>query len=213
MCRSPDYPPVSKDPQHSDPFTITAFYVRVHPSLFEFQDHEPDFLTLLLNPHPAFSLRRIRLPNHEFVYASKQNVRATTNVMRFQLFDGKTKLLKGAIRIGEDKCEVIPSILGAEIWVSLDNKVAIATKSAKTVCNNKNMIKKKSKLEDIPEEAELRADDGANPEIEEAAIHLEMDLEVLRKAMDMGIWALCLGFGFMVSKSFHHSFRARPTFF
>ncbi|XP_057753293.1 uncharacterized protein LOC130972958 [Arachis stenosperma] len=208
MCRSPDYPSFSKDSQHSDPLTITAFYVRVHPSLFEFQDHEPDFLTLLLNPAATtISLRRIRLPNHEFVYASKQNVRATTNVMRFQLFDGKTKLLKGAIRIGDDNCEVIPSILGAEIWVS------IATKSAKTVCNNKNMIKKKSKLEDIPEEAELRADDGDNPEIKEAAIHLEMDLEVLRKAMDMGIWALCLGFGFMVSKSFHHSFRARPTFF
>ncbi|MED6206352.1 hypothetical protein PIB30_025897 [Stylosanthes scabra] len=112
---------------------------------------------------------------------------------------------------------------------------AIPTKPAKKVCCNKMMMRSKKKiseLEDIPEEAEFLVDDVGAPqnmeeanmqldlgvdldveahqEIEEASMHLEKDLEVLRKAMDMGVWALCLGFGFVVSKSFH---RARPTLF
>ncbi|KAK7393843.1 hypothetical protein VNO78_22407 [Psophocarpus tetragonolobus] len=56
-----------------------------------------------------------------------------------------------------------------------------------------------NKLEDIPEETELPVD--YVPELEEARLHLETDLKVLRMSMDMGIWALCLGFGFILSRT------------
>ncbi|CAJ1965264.1 unnamed protein product [Sphenostylis stenocarpa] len=60
----------------------------------------------------------------------------------------------------------------------------------------------KHKLVDIPKETELRIDaDGATPELEEACHHLETKLEVLRIAMDVGICALCLGFGYVLSRS------------
>ncbi|RDX88414.1 hypothetical protein CR513_29994, partial [Mucuna pruriens] len=49
--------------------------------------------------------------------------------------------------------------------------------------NKKQRIKK---LEDIPEETDLPID---TPQLQ-----LERDLELLNRAMDMGIWALCLGF-------------------
>lgn len=79
--------------------------------------------------------------------------------------------------------------------------------------NKKHRINKlKLLLEDIPEDKELRIDDDnndveyANPEVEEA---LEMDLEVLRRAFDMGIWVVCLGLGYMFSRA---NFRPPPTF-
>ena len=183
----------------------------------------------------------MRLPNDAItdedvtVFGCKQKVRATAQVLRFQLYVGETKLLKGAIRKLEDnhhsnlkleccKCELMPgafSISEADLLVAFDGHVATSGKvtvKEHWMRNSKHRTNK-SKLEDIPEETELRVDadvgvdDDANPEIEEAAIHLEMDLEVLRKAMDMGIWVLCLGLGFMVSKASITNFRPRPTFF
>lgn len=84
----------------------------------------------------------------------------------------------------------------------------------------------KTTLEDIPEETELRSDtnveshddddvdefDGTT-ELEEAQVHLETDLEVLRRAMDMGIWALCLGFGYMLSRTSIPHLRKPPRIF
>ncbi|CAI8597833.1 unnamed protein product [Vicia faba] len=64
----------------------------------------------------------------------------------------------------------------------------------------------KLKLENIPEETELyvdnRNEDTHAEELEEACIHLEMDLQVLRKSMDVGLCVLCLGLGYMVSTKF-----------
>ncbi|KAG4958202.1 hypothetical protein AAZX31_13G001900 [Glycine max] len=63
-----------------------------------------------------------------------------------------------------------------------------------------NIRLKRKKLEDIPEETELPID--TNPaEVEEASLHLETDLEILSRAMDMGLWALCLGFGYILSRA------------
>ncbi|CAL5203475.1 unnamed protein product [Lathyrus oleraceus] len=68
------------------------------------------------------------------------------------------------------------------------------------------------KLENIPEETELyvdnRNEDTHRKELEEACIHLEMDLEVLRKSIDIGVCVLCLGLGYLVS----NKFRLRPRF-
>ncbi|XP_058727728.1 uncharacterized protein LOC131599360 [Vicia villosa] len=64
----------------------------------------------------------------------------------------------------------------------------------------------KLKLENILEETELYVDNSNEDihleELEEACIHLEMDLEVLRKSIDVGVCVLCLGLGYMVSTKF-----------
>ncbi|KAK7282008.1 hypothetical protein RIF29_10468 [Crotalaria pallida] len=82
--------------------------------------------------------------------------------------------------------------------------------------SNKLRMNKLNKLEDIPEDKELLVrnsyndiniddDDGGgdvivNQELEEA---LEIDLEVLRRTFDMGIWVVvCLGLGgYMFSRA------------
>ncbi|KAL2327118.1 hypothetical protein Fmac_020545 [Flemingia macrophylla] len=69
---------------------------------------------------------------------------------------------------------------------------------------------KRHKLEDIPEETELRVDTQSHDAFEEVQVHLETDLEILRRAMDVGIWALCLGFGFMLSRNSIPRFRRPP---
>lgn len=67
-------------------------------------------------------------------------------------------------------------------------------------------ITNKLKLENIPEETELYVDNSNKDthveDLEEACIHLEMDLEVLRKSIDVGVCVLCLGLGYMVSTKF-----------
>ena len=90
------------------------------------------------------------------------------------------------------------------------NELVPKEKNTMLVAKTKNIKHtnnyKLKKLEDIPEETEL--EDETHPELEEACVHLEMDLQVLRKSLDMGLCVLCLGVGYMVSTKF----RPRPKF-
>lgn len=82
------------------------------------------------------------------------------------------------------------------------------TKTIKNINRRTNKLK----LEDIPEETELHIDNDndndTDPEFEEACSHLEIDLQVLRRSLDMGLCVLCLGLGYIVSTKF----RPRPKF-
>lgn len=90
------------------------------------------------------------------------------------------------------------SLLELELELELDGVVNVVKHK-----QQHNMRLKRNKLEDIPEETELPPIDiDTNPaELEEAGLHLETDLEILRRAMDMGLWALCLGFGYILSRA------------
>ncbi|KAG4906940.1 hypothetical protein AAZX31_20G060300 [Glycine max] len=90
------------------------------------------------------------------------------------------------------------SLLELELELELDGVVNVVKHK-----QQHNMRLKRNKLEDIPEETELPPIGiDTNPaELEEAGLHLETDLEILRRAMDMGLWALCLGFGYMLSRA------------
>jgi len=72
---------------------------------------------------------------------------------------------------------------------------------------------KKHKLEEIPEESELGIDGDATPEIQEACLRLEKELEVLRMGIDVGICALCLGFCYALSPSAKRFPRLSSSFF
>ncbi|OIW21860.1 hypothetical protein TanjilG_13729 [Lupinus angustifolius] len=117
--------------------------------------------------------------------------------------------------------EVIDPFTFTDSHISLYRHVGfidkVNDKETKPMVRNKQGMKN-LRLEDIPEDEELFCvdnnsyidddDDGwvdVNPEVEEA---LEMDLEVLRRTFDMGIWVVCLGLGYMFSRA---KFRP-PTF-
>ncbi|KAK7306849.1 hypothetical protein VNO77_44809 [Canavalia gladiata] len=203
----------------------------------------PESLTLILcfpldsnsrNKVPFLSLRRMRQTTTEacVTFGSMQRVRATTQTLSFQLYVGETELLKGVIRKNHNdwkleccKCE-LQSCLGiseVELFVALDGVVAIRERVVMPVVKTRNgkyntrWSNKLLKLEDIPEETELQSDDDddvdVNTEVEEACVNLEMDLEVLRRAMDMGIWVLCLGMGYMVSRASIPNIRPPRRFF
>ncbi|KAJ1376040.1 hypothetical protein SESBI_50360 [Sesbania bispinosa] len=249
MCWSTQYyPSHSQVHDDGDPFTITAFFVRLWPSDLELDAY--DSLTLLLHlplnnnnktvteiPFPTttkpaiLTLRRMCNTDGHVIFGSKETVHvATTKVLKFQLYAGEAKMLKGAIRKDRDwklkcfKCELpsaFSSISEVELLVGLDGHVPIRERVIKTRNNNnkhrRNRTNNKLKLEDIPEETELHIDNQGgdaevNREIEEACVHLEMDLEVLRRSLDMGIWVLCLGLGFMVSKASITRFRSLTKF-
>ncbi|QCD78702.1 hypothetical protein DEO72_LG1g2338 [Vigna unguiculata] len=74
-------------------------------------------------------------------------------------------------------------------------------------------MNKKHNLEEIPEESELGIDGDATPELQEACIGLEKELEVLRMGMDVGICALCLGFCYALSPSAKLFPRLTSSFF
>lgn len=99
-----------------------------------------------------------------------------------------------------------------EININIDDKKKIMPVA-------KTRKQRKLKLEDIPEETELHVDDDdiddddSNPELEEACMHLETDLQVLRRSLDVGIWVLCLGLGIVVSRGTSVTkFRTLPKF-
>ncbi|CAL0327643.1 unnamed protein product [Lupinus luteus] len=118
--------------------------------------------------------------------------------------------------------EVIDPFTFTDSHISLDRHVGfidkVKDKESKAMVRNKQGMKKLN-LEDIPEDKELFCIDNnsyvdddvddscvdVNPEVEEA---LEMDLEVLRKTLDMGIWVVCLGLGYMFSRA-----KFRPSAF
>jgi hypothetical protein len=104
----------------------------------------------------------------------------------------------------EDRNSFTITDLDFDELIPIRENTMLVTKTKKT--------KHKLKLENIPEETELYVDndnkDTHSDELEEACNHLEMDLQVLRKSLDMGLCVLCLGVGFMVSTKF----RPRPKF-
>ncbi|XP_027346589.1 uncharacterized protein LOC113858249 [Abrus precatorius] len=193
---------------HSNSFTVTAFFVRFRTSTWESKlSPLPDSLALILSLPPySLSLTRIRQAKTQghVIFGSKQRVRATTQAMNFQLHAGETKLLKGVIRKHDrnnwrlECCKwelpISLSISEVELLVALDGVEPV---------RERVVVKRNNKLEDIPEETELPSDNSAdaNAEVEEARTNLEMDLEVLKWAMDVGIWVLCLGFGYMLSRA------------
>nr|AFK48495.1 unknown [Lotus japonicus] len=171
------------------------------------------------------------------IFGSKETVQVTTTQsLRFQLYHAETKILKGTIKRRRNEkekwkleccnCENPSSfsISEAEFLFAIDGHAPITARfgfAAGSVPvfkhhKNKKLRRTKMNLEDIPEETELLCgDDGhadTDTELEEVCDHLEMDLQVLRKSLDVGIWVLCLGVGFMVSRASITKFRSRLRF-
>ncbi|XP_015896322.3 uncharacterized protein LOC107430055 [Ziziphus jujuba] len=114
----------------------------------------------------------------------------------------------------------------AEVCVEVEGDVAMRENVAMVVKRKRNGRRGFSGLEEIPEEREIGYDDdddesdgcdcsygcgeteigfdggdlhksGSDGEL----VELEMDMEGVRWAVDVGIWVMCLGVGFLVSKA------------
>lgn len=166
----------------------------------------------------------------EVVFGSREPVRASEGV-RFEVYFKEEKVLKGIFRKDEDeewkldcKCAMESEMVGvriseAEVCVAVEGDVAMR-ESVAMVVKRKRKGMGFSGLEEIPEEREVEDDEsdgcdcscGGETEIgfdgvdlledsDGDLVEMDVDMEGVRWAVDLGIWVMCLGVGFLVSKA------------
>ncbi|XP_004309582.1 PREDICTED: uncharacterized protein LOC101293650 [Fragaria vesca subsp. vesca] len=167
----------------------------------------------------------------EAIFGSREAVRAGDGV-RFEAYLREEKMLKGIFRKdeGQDwklecKCVLESESVGAEITeaevcVAVEGHVAMSERV-------KMVVKRRGKcgfhpLEEIPEVDEEsdgecfcicgEMDGGDLEEDGDVEEELEMDVEGVRWAVDVGFWVMCLGVGYLVSKASSKSLRRRRLF-
>ncbi|XP_054810662.1 uncharacterized protein LOC129312105 [Prosopis cineraria] len=218
MCRSTDlvHHPSSHSHDGDDAINIKALFVHARTSASGFNDPLP--LTVLFNA-PIHSLSLHRFLNHPLphaLFAAKLSLclrrRRWRQPLSFQLFLGEALLLKGTL-VEQDQhrwtldCKsqlhlLQSSISEVQLCFAFDDGNLAATNWVR-LGNPKERVKycvDVCRLEQIPEETELPSEDS----------HGVLDLEQLRRTVDLGIWVLCLGLGagYLVSRASVRKFRA-----
>ncbi|KAM0935132.1 hypothetical protein DsansV1_C29g0208551 [Dioscorea sansibarensis] len=187
---------------------------------------KPVFLAL----HRTRSVERDRM---EAVFASTDRVLAADGAC-FEAFFGDEKLLKGVFR--RCKCEWEVECKGGdegEIAGVAAVEIGVAGANGSVMVGRVEMGAKRgrrrgfcSKLEEIPEESdgcdccwgggdddegrEMVGSDGEDLK-EMDREDCEMEIEGVRWAVDVGIWVMCLGVGFLVSRA-SFGFRKKRLF-
>lgn len=191
----------------------------------------PAFVTL----HRAVNAK---VRKGEAIFGSREPVRAGDGV-RFEVYLREEKVLKGTFRKDEGqewklecKCVLESASVGAEVreaevCVAVEGHVAMRERVAM-------VVKRRGKcgfhpLEEIPEVDEesdggccctcgeidggdLRLDGDVGEEEKEVEEELQMDVEGVRWAVDVGIWVMCFGVGYLVSKASSKTLRRRRLF-
>ncbi|CAK7335815.1 unnamed protein product [Dovyalis caffra] len=165
----------------------------------------------------------------EFVFGSRERVRVREGV-RFEVYLSEERVLEGVFRRIDDveKWKLVCGGGGGgdvgvvEVCVALEGHVALSERVVKKKRKSKRGLC--GKLEVIPEEREVAEDesDGGcccdregrgmyDGDLEEGCgldcEKVEMELEGVRWAIDVGVWVVCLGVGFMVSSATAKSLR------
>ncbi|KAL6986480.1 hypothetical protein U1Q18_019843 [Sarracenia purpurea var. burkii] len=170
------------------------------------------------------------------VFGSRERVRASEGV-RFEVYLRDEKVLRGIFRKGEGdewkmecKCVLEREVVGVEMKVA---EVVVAAEGQAAMREKVKMVVRRvhkycfQGLEEIPEvregetdsdgccccccsseEREIGSDGGDEGSDEEDQGKIEMEMEGVRWAVDVGIWVVCLGVGYFVSKA--SSKRLRP---
>ncbi|KAK9275020.1 hypothetical protein L1049_022278 [Liquidambar formosana] len=129
---------------------------------------------------------------------------------------------------------VAVEVTKAEVCVAVEGHVVMSEKVEMVVKRRKKARKGFLGLEEIPEEREVeseseggccclcgeveRGSDGGDYEEESGddkdgeEMEMEMEMEGVRWAVDVGIWVMCLGVGYLVSKASSKSLRRRRIF-
>lgn len=200
------------------PDSLTLLYPpRINEAAFELDGSKirPD--------SPAFvTLYRV-VKGGDVIYGSRERVRVWEGI-RFEVYMSEERVIKGIFRKEEvDKwkleCECEMEEEGAaEVVVAAEGHVATATMARKHRRRRKQRVGFEC-LEEIPEEREEgRESDGGvcfctcsgggesddrEGEWEEVEWTAEMESETegMGWAVDLGIWVMCLGVGYLVSKA------------
>lgn len=221
---------LSNTPKHL-PDSLTLHYLpRINGSPLEINDSvfrpdSPAFLTL----YRVVSDDDIRLSKTSSVmYGSRERVRVSEGV-RFEVYLREEKVVKGGFRKdeeGEWKMECRCGLEGEMVVVEEVKKVevCVAAEGEVEVMRETVVRRKRGRcfegLEEIPEqqsegeEVEEYCCDCGGEEVEEEAEaedggEVEVEVEGVRWAVDVGIWVMCLGVGYLVSKASSKSLRRR----
>ncbi|KAF8379956.1 hypothetical protein HHK36_027422 [Tetracentron sinense] len=172
----------------------------------------------------------------EAVFASREQVRASEGV-RFEVYLREEKVLKGIFmknEYGEWKMEckcALESVLvgfevaAAEVCVAVEGQVAMNERVDMVVKRRKKKKIGFQGLEEIPEEREVEtesencccscgdlemgSDGGDYEENGDEYKEIEIEMEGVRWAFDVGIWVMCLGVGYLVSKASSRTLRLK----
>ncbi|KAJ4913034.1 Uncharacterized protein Rs2_07655 [Raphanus sativus] len=195
------------------PDSLTLLYPpRINEAAFELDGSKirPD--------SPAFvTLHRV-VKGGEAIYGCRERVRVWEGI-RFEVYMSEERVVKGIFRKEEGgdewkiECECEMEEGAAEVVVAAEGHVATSTMARKHRRRRKG--KQFECLEEIPEEREegreldegvcLCTCDGGDGEGEwesvEWTAEMESDAEGMGWAVDLGIWVMCLGVGYLVSKA------------
>lgn len=202
------------------PDSLTLLYPpRINEAAFELDGSKirPD--------SPAFvTLHRV-VKGGEAIYGCREPVRVWEGI-RFEVYMSEERVVKGIFRKEDgDKwkieCECEMEEGAAEVVVAAEGHVATSTMARK---HRRRRRKQFECLEEIPEEREEgresddvcfctcscgESDDGEGEwESVEWTAEMESEAEGMGWAVDLGIWVMCLGVGYLVSKASTKSLRS-----
>ncbi|CAK7335838.1 unnamed protein product [Dovyalis caffra] len=165
----------------------------------------------------------------EVVFGSRERVRVGEGV-RFEVYLREERVLEGSFRRDADlekwklECSCggdVGEVRAEEVCVAVEGDVTLVEKVVK---RKKKSRRGFDRLEVIPEEREVVEDEsdggcccdcdgwgmyggdmeeGCGPDCEK----VEMEMKSVRWAVDVGVWVMCLGVGFMVSRASAKSLR------
>lgn len=165
------------------------------------------------------------------MYGSRERVRVSEGV-RFEVYLREEKVVKGGFRKDEEgewkmECRcglegemvVVEEVKKVEVCVAAEGEVEVMRETVEMVVRRKRGRCFEG-LEEIPEqqsegeEVEEYCCDCGGEEVEEEAEaedggEVEVEVEGVRWAVDVGIWVMCLGVGYLVSKASSKSLRRR----
>ncbi|XP_074586078.1 uncharacterized protein LOC141841783 [Curcuma longa] len=170
----------------------------------------------------------------EAVFSSADRVMAGDGV-RFEVYIGEEKALGGVFRRGDGGWEMElrcsregdAGVAAADVWVVGEKGLSMRQR----VVGGSRRGRRKGlclRLEEIPEEEEgcpclCCKEEEEEEEEEESGWEIvgseegdskeedvELGLEGVRWAVDVGIWVMCLGMGLLVSRSSYRSLRRKP---
>ncbi|KAL0305619.1 UNVERIFIED_CONTAM: hypothetical protein Sradi_5979200 [Sesamum radiatum] len=211
----------SKNKPHLPDFLTLHYLPRINGSLLEIngsnlRPDSPAFVTL----HRVLSSESSR----GAVYASKERV-AVCEGVKFEIYVGDVKVLKGIFRKDEVEkwkidCKLDDFVEGvddAEVLVAPEGPAAVMSEKMEMVGDLQRRRQRRRhkccELEEIPEEREegelgsdvCRCCECSGEEgIEGGDYHdmeVEMEIEGVKWAVDVGIWVVCLGVGYLVSRA------------
>lgn len=226
MCRSNlDNAELYSRPKNRERLDVRSFRLRLSVAGAAL----PEALTLVYLPRaggPAFvALDRVRSEEGTAaVFASSDRVRAAEGV-RFEAYVGAEAAVRGVFRKDGPEWRVecrsgeAAVVSGkAEVSVSASGGIVLKdTVELEKMGGRRRRKKFCSKLAEIPEEGEELECRCCRDSSEEEEQEWEMvgggvdglEMEGVKWAVDMGIWAVCVGVGLLVSKASYKGFKRK----